>query len=700
MELKYGWCGKILWIDLRAQKSWTEDISDLCPEYLGCRGIAARLCWDHLKPGTGAFDEGNLLMFFCGPCAGTPVLAGGRAYFFGVGAQSYPEMYTRSSIGGRCGAALKYCGFDGVILMNKSEKRVVVEINEEKAVFHDASKYWGHFCVDTQKMIKEDFGEEAESCVIGPAGEHKVRIAGIFCDRDNAAAQAGFGAVMGDKNVKALVFTGHKGVRVADVKTIMELRDSCMRLKTVPKKKDTLPRYLGIGADGVGDVKYTNGRIVTQDVLDKGEAQYITQKGNSCVACGVPCHLSGYTFVRGSNGRYHRTADTSNSSKCTAKLMYGWVAACPMELEWLESRLGRNYRWPMDFRTGAECCWMINNLGLNSWDLCSLFLWLTELEWEGVDMDKLTGLHWDVDDPTLMPHLIEMLSYREGFGDLLAEGMARCGEKLGGIYKKHSDHCMHGMCNHSLGTGSWWALKYPYWVAPALEWAVGTRDPMSDEGHKYPDFCGRRIPFKRLPELAKAYYGVDHTIDPDPALIDTMDRKTYDDLAYTNREYVARKQEMRGVIMGCGVFCDTVYPQTLAPGDENTGYHGDWDMEAKLMTAVTGIHYTNADLEAKAERIWNMERCYSIREINRTKEYDMKIVHCHDSHNGDWTTGTKIDPVRFSALLDRYYRLMGWDENGIPTEEKLLSLGLPECNEAMKSHREAAKKGQKVAENV
>ena len=683
MELQYGWTGRLLWADLKTQTFRIEDISNLCEEYMGCRGIAARLCWDHLKPGTGAFDEGNLLMFLTGPCAGTPVLAGGRAYFFGVGAQSYPEMYTRSSIGGRCGAALKRCGFDGVVLMNKSEKPVVVEVNEDGAVFHDGGKYWGHYCVDTQKMIKQDFGDEAESCVIGPAGENKVRLAGIFCDRDNAAAQAGFGAVMGDKKCKAIAFTGKQAVRVADLKTITELRDTCMALKGIPKQKDVLPKYMD---PSDGDMCTT--RIDTQAMMDTGEARYITQKGNSCVACGVPCHLASYSFVRGSNGRYHKTADTTNSSKCVAKYVYGWSAVCPRELEWLEARLGRSYRWPVDFRAGNECAWYINNMGLNSWEVCSLFYWLTELEGAGVDMDALTGLHWDVDDLSLLPHLLEMISLRQGFGDELAEGMARLGEKMGGIYLKYSDHALHGMCNHALGTSGWWALKYPYWVAVALEWAVGTRDPMSDEGHKYPDFCGRRIPFKRHPELAKAYYyGAEHTIDPDPALMDTMDPDAFDDLAYTDKEYVAKRQEMRGVIMGCGVFCDTLYPQTLAALDEENAYHGDWEMEAKLMTAVTGIPYTNERMEHLAERIWNLERCFSIREINRTKAYDIGITHCHDAHDGDWTTGKKIDSVRFSDLLGRYYRLMGWDDDGVPTEETLLSLGLPECNEAMKAHR-------------
>lgn len=681
-ELEYGWTGKLLWIDLAARTSEIQDISDLCEEYIGCRGIAAKLCQDKLRPGAGAYDEDNDLIYMVGPCCGTPVLAGGRGYFFGVGPQCYPEHYTRSSIGGRVNLGMKRCGYDGIVLKNKSKEPVVVEVTENQVIFHDGKKYWGRMCVDTQKFLKQDFGEDSECFVIGPAGENKVRFAGVFSDRDNCAAQAGFGAVLGDKKVKAVVFKGHKGSKVKDLDAILKMRDSAMELKAIPKQKDPLPATMGISSPM--DKEHV---IKTQEVLDRGEALYITQKGNACSGCGVPCHLSGYTFVRGANGAYHTTADTTNASKCVAKLIYGWIAMCPKELEWLETKLHRNYRWPMDFKRGAECAWMINNYGLNSWEVVSLFMWLVELEMEGVDMDQLLGLHWDVDDPSLFPRVIEMYVYRKGFGNQLAEGMARCGETLGGIYLKHSDHAMQGMCNHSLGTGSWYGLKYPYWVAVALMTAVSTRDPMSDQGHKYPDFCGRRIPFLRLPELAKEYYGVEHTIDPDPEWKATMDPDEYDDLAYFNKEYVSRTMELSGVITGCGVFCDTIYPETLAPNHKENGYKGDWEMRAKLLTAVTGVKYTNERLYKQAEKIWNMERCFNVLEVGRCKKDDLQILHCHDSHDGDWTTGTKIDPVRFEKLLDRYYKLVGWDENGIPSEDKLLELGLDDYNERLKSVR-------------
>lgn len=113
-----------------------------------------------------------------------------------------------------------------------------------------------------------------------------------------------------------------------------------------------------------------------------------------------------------------------------------------------------------------------------------------------------------------------------------------------------------------------------------------------------------------------------------------------------------------------------------------TGYHGDWEMESKLLTAVTGVTYTEEMLEEISLKIWNMERCYSLLDIGRCRDYDMYITHCHDARGGDWTMGFHIDPFRFGKLLDRYYALEGWDEDGVPTEETLLKYSLSAVIEA------------------
>lgn len=272
-KLEYGWNGKMLLIDVAAQTSEVLDISELCDEYIGCRGIAAKLVEEYGHPGVGAYDYDNDLIYMVGPCCGTPVLAGSRGYFFGVGPQCYPEHWTRSSIGGRANLGMKQCGVDGIILKHKSKEPVVIEVTDdtkEPVHFYDGTPYWGALSVDTQKMMKQKFGQETESCVIGPAGENLVRFAGVFSDRDNAAAQAGFGAVFGDKKIKAVVFNGHQGTRVQDLDTILKLREECFGLKAIPKQRDPLPGTMGIGSAPTG------AKIITQEILDKGEASYIT----------------------------------------------------------------------------------------------------------------------------------------------------------------------------------------------------------------------------------------------------------------------------------------------------------------------------------------------------------------------------------------------------------------------------------------
>lgn len=159
-KLEYGWNGKMLLIDVAAQTSEVLDISELCDEYIGCRGIAAKLVEEYGHPGVGAYDDDNDLIYMVGPCCGTPVLAGSRGYFFGVGPQCYPEHWTRSSIGGRANLGMKQCGVDGIILKHKSKEPVVIEVTDdtkEPVHFYDGTPYWGALSVDTQKMMKQKF---------------------------------------------------------------------------------------------------------------------------------------------------------------------------------------------------------------------------------------------------------------------------------------------------------------------------------------------------------------------------------------------------------------------------------------------------------------------------------------------------------------------------------------------------------------
>ncbi|MEN6462443.1 MAG: aldehyde ferredoxin oxidoreductase N-terminal domain-containing protein [Syntrophomonas sp.] len=690
----YGWRGKVLWVDLAAKTSKELDISDSCEDYLGARGFASRLAWKYLKPGTGAFDDGNLLMFFNGPCTGTLVPGTGKGYVFGVGPQTYPEHFTRSSMGGRWPSGLKSCGYDGLILENKCSDKVILEVTENGVEFHDAIRYWGHDTQDTQYMLKEQFGEDIEDAVvIGPAGENHIRFATIMNLFNNVSGQGGFGAVMGDKKVKAIMFNGSKPVAVPDHDKIMEIRQHVLDIEPYEKGPLTEPESIGL---------FINTQFNVKELKAKGDAGEIKKNANPCRGCGL-----GSEVCTGGNPcawSYKHVPPTYNAAalngviKCVEPMAWGWNAETKQDGQWITTGTGRNYRWPANFRAGTEVVDMWNRYGFNGWEGCSFMMWFSELESIGIDVSEIIGMDYNVDDDTLWQRIIIKIIKREGFGNDMAEGIARFAEKLGSPYKEYSTHAINGYCDHGLGTHCYINLKYPYWIVNALLFATDVRDPLSDGGHRYYELTDDNLfvadnATNAYDIIAKELWGSELAIGPKAELRKvnggTMDEDEFDDLAYSWKEHPAAQIQQRSVIVGSGIFCDGVYPRYRSNGSKkykNGDPIGDFDIEAKIMSAVTGVDYTTRSLEKLAERVINIERCYNVLEFNRNKAYDMTICD-NIQPRGDWTTGKRIDKERFSALLGRYYALRGWDENGIPTEGKLLELGLDECNEKMKAYR-------------
>lgn len=353
-------------------------------------------------------------------------------------------------------------------------------------------------------------------------------------------------------------------------------------------------------------------------------------------------------------------------------------------------RGGREYLWPFNFRRGAECSYLLDSLGMNSWEFTSIIHWLVELEMEHVDVSGLLGEKWDVEDPTLFPRLLRKIAKREGCGNMLAEGMARLGERLGGIYQKFSNHTLNGYTNHALGTDFWSYLVYPYWVPVVLAQAVDVRDAVSDSAHTYTASSQFNMLMPGIRELMNHFaYDCQHAIGPDPSHRPIhggdMTDEEFDDLAYTDGEYVVKRLQIRGVLTADGTFCEqSLQDQT---GFDPTLFDPEFGWEAKVYNLVVGTDYTIQKMERLAERTLQIQRCYNIMEIGRSKAYDMSI--CDNIQPlGDTDTGKRVDPVRFEKLLSRFYTLMGWDSNGIPTEETLLSFGLTDCNEKMKAYRE------------
>ena len=158
MSKSFGWTGIILRVDLSSGRLSTLETETYASKYVGGKGLLHRLAWEEIPKGIGAFDPENRLMIATGPLTGTPAPTSGRTEIGGVAAQSLPEMYSHSGVGGWFGAELKYAGFDAVIISGQAPSPCYLWINDGKAEIKDARELWGLGTYGTQKELEKRHG--------------------------------------------------------------------------------------------------------------------------------------------------------------------------------------------------------------------------------------------------------------------------------------------------------------------------------------------------------------------------------------------------------------------------------------------------------------------------------------------------------------------------------------------------------------
>lgn len=210
-----GYAGKCLRINLSTGKSEiTQHDPEVLRKYVGGTGIATKLLYEEVHQDVDALGEKNLLIFATGPLTGTSAPGSGN---YTVASRSpLSGFFVASQANGHFGPALKKTGYDFIIFEGKSPDLVYLYIDNEGFHLLDAGWLRGQGTANTEKHLKEKHGKNARVACIGPAGENLVRFAAIVCDEGHVAASGGIGAVMGSKNVKALVVNGNKSILVAD----------------------------------------------------------------------------------------------------------------------------------------------------------------------------------------------------------------------------------------------------------------------------------------------------------------------------------------------------------------------------------------------------------------------------------------------------------------------------------------------------
>jgi len=299
----FGYWGKILRVNLSDGTIKEETFNEeFAKKWLGTRGFGIYFLLKEMDPKIDPFSPENKLIFATGPLTGTSAPTGGR--YMVITKSPLTGYIAMANSGGYFGAELKFAGWDAIIVEGKADHPVYIYINDENVEIRDASKVWGKLVSETERMLKEEVGDKhVQIASIGPAGENKVRFAAVMNNGHRAAGRGGVGAVMGSKNLKAIVVRGHKRVEVADKGKFMEvIREKIEKLRKDPVAGGGLPKYGTavlvniINEHGLYPTRNFQTGVFKYAYEQSGEAmaaKYLV-RNKPCFACPIGCGRVNY----------------------------------------------------------------------------------------------------------------------------------------------------------------------------------------------------------------------------------------------------------------------------------------------------------------------------------------------------------------------------------------------------------------------
>ncbi len=419
----YGHAGKILHIDVGTEKFWIEELDErLVLDYVGGRGLAGRVMFSEVAPGTDPLGPSNHLIFVNGPLAGTPAQSFAR--WIVTTRSPLTGTYMRSSGGGRLAWAMKRAGFDMVDIEGCAARPVCLHVTPEGVAFHDAAEVWGAGTGPTQDQVRTLVGDPgAVVACIGPAGEVGVRFACIFSDT-RSASRGGVGTVMGAKRIKAIAFSGDRRTGVAEPE----------RFRQVVRKQ-------------VESFRDAPSRVMFSKYGTMSSAEYMHMVGifptRNFQECSLPevSNLSGDAYIS------LRQRDVG---------CHGCIVKCGKLLRVEEGPFqgaecdGPDYETIWAFSASLGCTdvgltvaanQVCDELGMDTITTGNLLGFLMELVQRGiVSESEFPGLDlsWGRKDSILKA--ITMIGRREGIGELLSHGVKRVSDHLGSEAQKLAMH--------------------------------------------------------------------------------------------------------------------------------------------------------------------------------------------------------------------------------------------------------------------
>jgi aldehyde:ferredoxin oxidoreductase len=607
--------------------------------HLGGLGTSVKIHWDRVPPETKPFDDENLLIFSTGLFNGTPAFSANRTVVTFVSPQS--ELLAYPMMGGFWSAELKYAGYDKVIFRNKSPQWVYIWINNDKVEIRDATHLKGRGALETQDLIREELDEpNAQVAAIGLAGENRCFTASIEQSR-SSASRLGGGAVMGDKKIKAVAVRGTGDVHLARGEEFMELMDGVTEYINF-RNNNPIPDVMTI-LSGIGSPQemlhtdekwhtesfaWGNARERRKDFwtenIDKSwtETQHMAiQRLISCYNCPQHC---GALIDFPNVPRY--------MMKCFSKLTYG-MAAYVDNLEFGFKIVQRAQEYGVDgFSTPQILAFAVElkEAGI-----------LTDKDFEGCPPDKEGRFLW----------LLDRLANREGIGDILADGTYWAAKKIGNGAEEYAHNCIkkHEQLPIKLGMlDPLYFLMYSTNEKISITQIEGNWPqapfPKREQRERFVE------DWPQLPDEKFKQYMLDWELRGDNSIpyypTPPMCSEIVDWM-----EMLHNIDDALGLCAGMASFC-------LKPPYHINNY-------PQLISAATGMDVDRDELKRKVNRSRNLHRAFNNRRgMTRADEKPPK---------DHWR---RRYPELEEELLSTYYEYKGWNQNGIPTRERLHELDL------------------------
>jgi aldehyde:ferredoxin oxidoreductase len=597
----HGYAGRILEVDLSAGTVETRDLPrSLAVDYLGGKGFGAQILSDRLPAGCDPLAPENMLVFATGPLTGTMVPTSGRME---VSTKSPATgLWLDSNCGGALGPELKYAGYDALVISGAAANPVLLSITDGTAELKDAEDLWGLDAIETHKELKRRFTSDHKIACVGQAGERLSPIAGILSEY-RIFGRGGAGAVMGSKNLKAIVARGLGGISIAMPDEYDRLiRESFNEIANSPDTGSARPEF---GTNvilslmdyvGVHPVRNFSGFSPEPDAIDEHKVAKYYERHRACMSCPIRC---------------------SKIARVTEGPLKGAFTEGPeYETVWsFGAHCGNN-----DIPTVIEAEHLCDAYGLDAVSAGNVVGFLIECAERGLLSKQDAGgldLRWG--NGTAIIEALHLIGKREGPGELWSMGVKAIAEQIPGS----EDFAAHVK-----------GLELPAY------------DPRASKG------------------MALAYSTSDRGgchLRAWPVADEVMNAVGLQTVEF-KAEIVKSQQDMFCLANCSGLCLFATFAMSL-------------EQITPLFHAITGIdEFASADylLEA-SERINNLVRLFNIREGLTRSMDSLPRRFLDEPITGGPLKGCVAD---VEPLLDTYYKVRGWDGDGVPAPALLARLGL------------------------